>query len=500
MSRLSSLEADTIIHSNRSPMPKITDNWHTAVVTDKSYEEYARTGVEDLDGFGGRGKQVLFGIRDDGNSEVKEIYYPKAEWNAANAERDAEDMFDLIGFYAAGRENPPGGVSVPKDAAEQANKALTWADELDATVLTGSGRERAQQIIEESNLPAADVEDTRSWFARHEGVRSSMNEDAVMADEARPTPALVNFWARGGVPMRGAIEQATSSPIPRLNPTEEVFQDPTLEGLEEHASIEDDRENPDSLDESDYPGVFEDFDEDEIPTADDPHPLTPGDTETIEEVSLAEEFQKIFQTRDEYDEARAEIASKLRNRYPTAKVKSRTKTPYSIINKWRRKRLEGPKGLTDVAGGMLIVEDFDRLQDVREWIESGALGPVQEIENHYQMAGPYRAVHYIIEVDDKPVELQLKTERQAALASAAHTPYKRGTVDETGMERIGELAHQADQGDVEAEKYVDPLLDKPDELEEKLTKRENGIVSGLFKLGVLATAVLGIRCMTSNDS
>jgi ppGpp synthetase/RelA/SpoT-type nucleotidyltranferase len=234
-----------------------------------------------------------------------------------------------------------------------------------------------------------------------------------------------------------------------------------LDALNRQADIlrdEDIRENPAAfLDESDYPGIFSDFDGDAIPTADDPHPLTPGDTETIEEVRLSDELGKLFQVRDEFDAATQEARRRLA-RIGEGTVKSRTKTPYSIINKLRRKRLEGPKGITDISGVMLVTADYETLKEAAAKIRTSAMGEVLEEENHYELPGGYKALHFIVRVNGRPVEVQLKTSRQACISSAAHTPYKNGTIDLDAMEELTDLAHAADRGDTNAQEEIDPYI------------------------------------------
>jgi ppGpp synthetase/RelA/SpoT-type nucleotidyltranferase len=245
----------------------------------------------------------------------------------------------------------------------------------------------------------------------------------------------------------------------RSNPTPRSQR--VLTALNRQAELlgeEDIRDNPSAfLDASDYPGIFRDFDDDEIPTADDPHPLTPGDTESVEEVRLSDELGKLFKVREEYDAATQEARRRLA-RIGQGTIKSRTKTPYSIINKLRRKRLEGPKGVTDISGVMLVTTDYAALKEAAGEIRKDRLGKVVEEENHYELPGGYKALHFIVRVLDRPVEVQLKTSRQACISAAAHTPYKEGAIDLEAMERLTDLAHRADRGDTNAQEEIDPLI------------------------------------------
>ncbi|MDZ7692046.1 MAG: hypothetical protein U5K69_13100 [Balneolaceae bacterium] len=90
----------------------------------------------------------------------------------------------------------------------------------------------------------------------------------------------------------------------------------------------------------DYPGIFGDFDGDGIPNADDPNPQRAGDTETVEEVNLTEEIKQLIDLRGDYQQALDEVITKLQALQPDATVKGRVKSPYSVINKLRRKRIK----------------------------------------------------------------------------------------------------------------------------------------------------------------
>lgn len=251
------------------------------------------------------------------------------------------------------------------------------------------------------------------------------------------------------------------------------------------------RENPPDVmgREEQYPGIFRDLDGDDIPTADDPDPLTPGNTESIEEVQLSDELRKIFDVQREYDQARQDTKEALEDMPGT--VQSRTKTPYSIINKLRRKRIGGEKGITDIAGTRLIVENHDDLKMAVEKIESGALGDVMEKEDHYQSEGnPYSAVHFIISVDGKPVEVQVLTERIKKIAGAAHTPYKEGNLNADRQRELTNMAERADKGDEQAAKKIDQILQDEEELKRQLSTRKNAAPrSKLGAFGALAGAI-----------
>ncbi|WP_441000431.1 helicase-related protein [Fodinibius sp. SL11] len=238
----------------------------------------------------------------------------------------------------------------------------------------------------------------------------------------------------------------------------------------------------------DYPGIFGDFDGDGIANADDPNPQRAGDTDTVEETKLTDEIKQLIELRGDYQQALDEVTSKLKDLQPEATVKGRVKSPYSVINKLRRKRIKSDikqansgelytQGLTDMAGCMIVLAGQADLDQVVNQISSGVIGEVFEHEDKYaEPVGGYRAHHFIVmagTAGDIPVEIQVKTQRMAQIASAAHSPYKNGQLNTRRMHELTDLAWQADQGDEQAASAIDSLLGNPEKLTSELTTREN---------------------------
>jgi ppGpp synthetase/RelA/SpoT-type nucleotidyltranferase len=221
---------------------------------------------------------------------------------------------------------------------------------------------------------------------------------------------------------------------------------------------------------ADYPAIFGDSDRDSIEDVDDPHPYTPGDKHSIEEVRLADEVEALLSAREEFIPVARDMKSKLGALgIRGAEIKSRVKTPFSILNKLRRKRLAT---LTDIAGAMIVVPDQRALETAKAGIEKDF--DVIGIEDYYSHPqNGYRALHYIVRQDGHPVELQLKTRRMAAIADASHTPYKRGQLDPKAMEELTTLAWKADKGDRQAEAQIDRLIADRKDLRRRLTLHTN---------------------------
>lgn len=219
----------------------------------------------------------------------------------------------------------------------------------------------------------------------------------------------------------------------------------------------------------DYPGLFEDYDNDGVLNADDPNPLKPGDDGTIEEVLLSDEIGKLIDLRNRLEKIKKNLVNKVSD-IGNGEVLARSKTPISIINKLIRKRLFGRNGLTDLVGSMLVVEDEKALKKALKEIKSGKLGKVIEHEDFYKNPlDGYRAHHFIVEVDDLPVELQLKTARMKAISGAAHTPYKNGKLNAGAMLELTSLAMKADQGDRMSIEKIDNALKNKSKLTKRLT-------------------------------
>ena len=225
-----------------------------------------------------------------------------------------------------------------------------------------------------------------------------------------------------------------------------------------------------ALDKSDYPGLFQDTDDDSIPDLDDPRPYVPGDTTTVEEVALTDELGKLIDVHNELNDLEKKFVNDLES-LGKGKVLSRTKRPYSMVNKLIRKRLKGRKGLTDLVGGMLVAEDRDEVEEIRKEILSGKFGEVKEEEDFYSHPqNGYMAYHYIIEYNGHDIELQLKTQRMKELSMLSHTPYKAGTLNGDEFLKLTTLANKADEGDKKAEAEIDTILDDPEKVKQLLIK------------------------------
>jgi ppGpp synthetase/RelA/SpoT-type nucleotidyltranferase len=244
-----------------------------------------------------------------------------------------------------------------------------------------------------------------------------------------------------------------------------------------------------------YEGVIGDFDNDGIANADDLEPNVPSKVK-LEEISFKDELTDIIKYRNLFVDVQKKVLSKIRKINTCGKIqceiKTRIKTPYSIINKLRRRSLTDVKtldkldkkakeflknkdlkgidlykGLTDVLGFMVIVEDFNFLNKLKSEVEAGNLGEVLEFEDFYKndLSG-YRAYHFLLSTEVNgtfiPYELQLRTMRVNELAKITHTIYKQGKLNATLNNKIAKEIELADKGNKVIAKIIDKKLENKD--------------------------------------
>lgn len=250
-----------------------------------------------------------------------------------------------------------------------------------------------------------------------------------------------------------------------------------------------------------YKGVISDFDKDGIANADDLEPNKKSDIQ-LEEISLKDELTDIVKYRNLFVGVQKEVLNKIGKINTCGKIecniKTRIKTPYSIINKLRRRSLTDVKtldkldkkaneflknktlkgidlykGLTDILGFMVIVEDFESLSKLKNEVEQGNLGEVLEFEDFYANDNNgYRAYHFLLSTELKgtfiPYELQIRTARVNKLAGITHTIYKQGKLNGVLNDKLAKQIELADKGNLVIAGLVDAQLEDK-KLYEKLT-------------------------------
>ena len=234
-----------------------------------------------------------------------------------------------------------------------------------------------------------------------------------------------------------------------------------------------------------YKAIYGDFDKDGLMNSDDPNPVKKGDKNRVEQLSFPKIFDSLLDTKGKLDSTMYDAVDKLKKITPDGgKIYARTKTPYSIINKLIDSRMITPKdpkkGLTDMVGTTIVVDNTDQVFEVQKEIENGILGEIVPegkdkngkvilADNKYENPkGGYRAIHYIIMMDGIPVEVQLKTKRMKEINELAHPHYKAKNLNSDFMEYLTTLADKGDRGDKKAQAEFNRIMRNKKDVSEKL--------------------------------
>ena len=227
------------------------------------------------------------------------------------------------------------------------------------------------------------------------------------------------------------------------------------------------------FDKSKYKAIYGDYDKDGTVNIDDANPLDASKKNKVEQVELKDTFDKLLSVKAELDDVMYDAVDTLDKKAPKdADIYARTKTPYSILKKLVEKRMLDPeKGLTDMVGTTIAVENQKELEQVRDDIDGGLLGKILDRDDYYKSpkAG-YKAYHYIVEYQGIPVEVQLKTKTQKKLHEISHESYKKGNLNPKGLEKMSDLFEKSDRGDALSKKKVNKLLKNKKQLTKNITK------------------------------
>jgi ppGpp synthetase/RelA/SpoT-type nucleotidyltranferase len=225
-----------------------------------------------------------------------------------------------------------------------------------------------------------------------------------------------------------------------------------------------------------------------LPNLDDPNPRKKGDTKSVEERRITDSIAELLNIKNNLDNTMYNAVDDIAKISPKdAVIYARTKTPYSIIQKLIGKRLLTPKdpkkGLTDLIGMTIAVDNFADLTKLRNLIEGGKMFNVYEVEDFYKNPlDGYMAVHYILLFKDAngtfPVELQLKTKRMKSVNEVSHKAYAQHNLDRDELLRVTSIVEKADKGDATAIKQYNELISDKDKLEDSFFKDKAKKFSG----------------------
>lgn len=140
-----------------------------------------------------------------------------------------------------------------------------------------------------------------------------------------------------------------------------------------------------------------------------------------------EAIQAAIDVQNLYQDASHELERKLLGFFPQVLgwhiVPAQIKAVDEIIDKVRRKKYKALTQLTDVARGRIVVRGLDCLGRAELAIASVfGVAKVKKRDLHVVRtpATAYRAVHYIVLVGERPVEVQVMTPGQHVWASWDH--------------------------------------------------------------------------------
>jgi len=226
-------------------------------------------------------------------------------------------------------------------------------------------------------------------------------------------------------------------------------------------------------DKSKYKAVYGDYDKDGVVNIDDANPLNKNKKGKVEEIELKNTFDKLLGVKAELDEIMYDAVDTLDEKAPKgADIYARTKTPYSILKKLVEKRMLDPKrGLTDMIGTTIAVDNQKELVELRDKIDNGLLGKVLDRDDFYKRPNAgYRAYHYIVEYKGVPVEVQLKTKNMKKLHEVAHKSYKLGNLNPKTLNEVSIVFMKADKGDAKSKVQMEKLLSNKKQLISKISK------------------------------
>jgi len=166
--------------------------------------------------------------------------------------------------------------------------------------------------------------------------------------------------------------------------------------------------------------IYGDFDKDGTRNIDDVKPYDPEEKGTTEEILLSDEIQNIEKYREPFKGTTEDIAQDLEKR--GYEIKHRVKTPYSIMNKLRRKYLGK---IQDIGGCLILVDDKKDAYRAGEYLEEKY--KILDKDDYYSKPKQgYEALHYTVLFEGKPHEIQIKTKKDYKKHLGWHTAYKKG--------------------------------------------------------------------------
>ena len=166
--------------------------------------------------------------------------------------------------------------------------------------------------------------------------------------------------------------------------------------------------------------LYGDFDRDKTKNIDDVRPYDPTKKGSKEEILLSDELQNLENYRESFEGTTEEMAKDFEKK--GYMIKHRVKSPYSIINKLRRKYLDS---VQDIGGVLILVDTKDQAKKAARYVESKY--NIIDKDDYYKTPKQgYEAIHFNVIFKDNIHEIQIKTKDDFKKHLAWHLAYKKG--------------------------------------------------------------------------
>ena len=166
--------------------------------------------------------------------------------------------------------------------------------------------------------------------------------------------------------------------------------------------------------------LYGDFDKDKTRNIDDLRPYDSKEKGSAEEILLSDEIQNLENYRESFEGTTEEMAKDFEKK--GYMIKHRVKTPYSIMNKLRRKYLDS---VQDIGGVLILVDTKDQAKKAAKYVESKY--NIIDKDDYYKTPKQgYEAIHFNVIFKDNIHEIQIKTKDDFKKHLAWHLAYKKG--------------------------------------------------------------------------
>jgi len=170
--------------------------------------------------------------------------------------------------------------------------------------------------------------------------------------------------------------------------------------------------------------IMGDADKDKTPNIDDQKPYDPKNKKQVADFSLKKDLVDIEKESQSHKKPMKKVEKHYQDEgYETT---SRVKGLHSTLNKLKRKHLHR---IRDMGGMTIFVKDEKEAHKVGRDVEKNY--KVIEKDDYYKDKRPsgYKAIHYVVMEDGKPIEIHIQTKEQFERSQKTHKAFKEGKTD-----------------------------------------------------------------------